>query len=105
MTGNEYQQLAMRTCKDPILDHAIFGLASEAGEAAGIMQKTFQGHVFDKEHMSKELGDCLWMIAEACSALDLKLEDVMEQNIEKLRKRYPNGFEVEKSLNRNKADI
>lgn len=105
MTGNEYQQLAMRTCKDPILDHAIFGLASEAGEVAGIMQKKFQGHEFDKEHMSKELGDCLWMIAEACSALDLNLEDVMEQNIEKLRKRYPNGFEVEKSVNRDKSDI
>lgn len=69
------------------------------------MQKTFQGHVFDKEHMSKELGDCLWMIAEACSALDLNLEDVMEQNIEKLRKRYPNGFEVDKSINRDKSDI
>ncbi len=105
MTGNEYQQLAMRTCNKPILDHAIFGLASEAGEVAGIMQKTFQGHVFDKEHMAKELGDCLWMIAEACSALDLSFEDVMEQNIEKLRKRYPNGFEPDKSLNRDSSDI
>lgn len=105
MTGNEYQKLAMRTCNEPDLNHAVFGLASEAGEVSGIMQKTFQGHEFDKEHMKKELGDCLWMIAEVCSALEINLEDVMEMNIEKLKKRYPNGFETEKSINRMECDI
>ena len=51
-----------------------------------ILQKVYQGHEFDKEHMKKELGDCMWMIAEICAALDLSLDDVMETNIEKLRK-------------------
>ena len=53
MTGEEYQKLAMRTCSishDRAMDkayHAIFGLASEAGEVSGILQKTYQGHEID----------------------------------------------------------
>ena len=83
MTGKEYQKLAMRTCSIPYdnkegrLHHAVFGLTSEAGEVAGILQKVYQGHEFDKEHIKKELGDCLWMIAEACEALDLDMDDVV----------------------------
>ncbi len=69
------------------------------------MQKIFQGREFDKSRMAKELDDGLWMIAEACFALGLGMEEVMELNIEKLKKRYPNGFETEKSLNRDKSDI
>ena len=94
MNGKEYQKLAMRTCSIPYddkqgrLHHAVFGLASEAGEVAGIMQKVFQGHEFDKEHMKKELGDCLWMIAEACEALDFSMDDVMQLNIDKLKARH-----------------
>lgn len=67
MTGKEYQKLAMRTCSIPYdnkegrLHHAVFGLTSEAGEVAGILQKVYQGHEFDKEHIKKELGDCLSM--------------------------------------------
>ncbi len=111
MNGEEYKKLAMRTCNIPydnkqgMLYHGVFGLTSEAGEVAGICQKTYQGHEFDKEHMKKELGDCMWMIAEICAALDLSLDDVMETNIEKLRKRYPDGFEAERSLHRAKGDI
>ena len=111
MTGNEYQRLAMRTCNIPyddekgMLHHAVFGLTSEAGEVAGIMQKVFQGHGFDKEHMKKELGDCLWMIAEACTALGFEMEVVMQTNIDKLKARFPDGFEVEKSLHRKAGDI
>lgn len=109
MNGNDYQKLAMRTCsieaKDDKLRHAVFGLTSEAGEVSGIMQKVYQGHDFDKSHMIIELGDCLWMIAEACSALDIGMNTVMELNINKLKKRYPNGFEAEKSLHRKKGDI
>lgn len=111
MTGNEYQKLSMRTCGIPhsqkvdMLYHAIFGLCSEAGEAAGIIQKTYQGHKFDKEHMKKELGDCMWMIAEACEALGLSLDDVMQTNIDKLKARYPEGFDEENSLHRAEGDI
>lgn len=111
MTPNEYQKAAMRTCSIPyeaktyMLNHAVFGLASEAGEVAGILQKQYQGHPIEVEHFKKELGDCLWMIAEACTALDISMEDVMQTNIDKLKVRFPNGFSVERSLHRAENDI
>lgn len=111
MTGNKYQTLAMRTCNIPyddregMLRHAVFGLTSEAGEVAGILQKVYQGHEFSREHMKKELGDCLWMIAEACEALDFTMDEVMEINIEKLKARFPEGFSAERSLHRAEGDV
>ena len=111
MTGSEYQKLAMRTCsiprdkKEDMARHAIFGLTSEAGEVAGIMQKKYQGHEIDIQHVKKELGDCMWMIAEACEAFDISLDDVMKTNIDKLKARYPEGFDPERSLHRDKNDI
>lgn len=111
MTGLEYQKLAMRTCSIPYyrandrLYHAVFGLTSEAGEVSGILQKRYQGHSIDREHIKKELGDCLWMIAEACDALDFSLDDVMQLNIDKLKARYPEGFSVENSLHRKEGDV
>lgn len=111
MTGTEYQKLAMRTCsipydkKDDRLFHAVFGLTSEAGEVAGILQKVYQGHTREYEHMKKELGDCLWMIAEACEAIGTTVDEVAEMNIDKLRKRYPEGFSADKSLHRREGDI
>lgn len=111
MTGAEYQKLAMRTCSIPYenvkgrLYHAVFGLTSEAGEVAGIMQKVYQGHEFDEQHVKKELGDCLWMIAEACEALGVSMDEVMQMNIDKLKARYPEGFSAEKSLHRKVGDI
>ena len=80
-------------------------MTSEAGEVSGILQKTYQGHEIDFEHVKKELGDCLWMIAEACDAFGFSLDEVMELNIEKLRKRYPKGFSSENSLHRAEGDI
>ncbi len=111
MTPNEYQKLAMRTCNllhSPLGDmacHAVFGLTSEAGEVAGIFQKWYQGHELDEEHLMKEIGDCLWMIAELCSAYGFSLEYVMQLNIDKLRARYPDGFSEEKSLHRAEGDV
>lgn len=108
---SEYQKLAMRTCNIPyewrrdMLMHAVLGLASEAGEVAGIFQKKYQGHPEDPAHLKKELGDCLWMIAEACTAMDWEMEDVMTTNIEKIKARYPDGFDPEHSLHRKADDI
>lgn len=110
-TFDEYKKLAMRTAaipeedKESRLTHAALGLASEAGEVAGLLQKEFQGHERDKNHIKKELGDCLWMIAEACEALDFDMDDVMQLNIDKLKARYPQGFTAENSLHRKEGDI
>ena len=111
MTGTEYQNLAMRTAAipeentDDRMKHGAFGLASEAGEVCGILQKVYQGHERDNTHMAKELGDCLWMIAEICSAIGITMDEVMQMNIDKLKARYPQGFEAEKSLHRAEGDI
>lgn len=106
-----YQMDAMRTASIPMDDtgammtHAVFGMCSEAGEVAGIFQKVYQGHDADSEHLKKELGDVLWMVAEACTAAGFKMSDVMAANIEKLQKRYPEGFDAEHSLHRADGDI
>ena len=111
MSPNEYQRLAMRTCaipperKQERLMHAVLGLTSEAGEVSGLFQKKYQGHKVDPEHLKKELGDCLWMIAEACTAMNWSMEDVMRANIEKLKARYPDGFDADHSLHRKAGDI
>ena len=110
-TFDEYKKLAMRTAaipeedKESRLTHAVLGLASEAGEVAGLLQKEFQGHERDKNHIKKELGDCLWMIAEACDALGISMTEVAITNIIKLKTRFPEGFSKERSLNRDKDDI
>ena len=110
MTGNEYQRLAGRTIredmvKDDLEFHALHGMVGEIGELHSIYQKAFQGHKLEKEHMEKEIGDLLWFIAEYCTALDWNLDDVMQLNIDKLKARYPKGFEVDKSLHRAEGDI
>lgn len=110
MTGNEYQKLAGRTI-NPELDvvqmeyHALHGMVGEIGELHSIYQKEMQGHEPDYEHLKKEVGDLLWFIAEYCSAMYWDLDDVMQTNIDKLKKRFPEGFTTDKSLNRKDGDI
>ena len=110
MTGNEYQIFAARTINKKLSthqveQHALHGMVSEVGEIHSIYQKTYQGHSFNALHIKKELGDLLWFVAELCSAYGWKLEDVMELNIEKLKARYPEGFEIDKSINRAEGDV
>lgn len=109
MNFNEYQQLAMRTApsKDKLTleMHALHGMASEVGEIHSVYQKTYQGHAMEKHHAMSEISDLLWFIAEWCTANDYKLEDVAKYNIDKLVKRYPEGFSAERSLKRKEGDI
>lgn len=93
----------------PLLLTAAIGLGSEAGEFQEIVKKIiFQGKPLTEEvafHMKRELGDICWYLANAANALDLSLEEIMEENIRKLETRYPNGFEVARSEFRQKGDI
>ncbi len=106
MTVNEYQKLAMTTLnpelsKKDVLINGVMGLCGESGEAIDIVKKHLaQGHELDKEKLAKELGDIAWYLAETATALDLNLEDIFQANIEKLRKRYPEGFDAERSIHR-----
>ena len=111
MTVNEYQNLAMRTlnpelCKRDVLINSVMGLCGESGEAIDIVKKWMaHGHELDKEHLAKELGDIAWYLAEAATALDMNLEDILQANIVKLKRRYPEGFSWEKSRTRLKGDL
>ena len=104
MTISEYQKLAMTTLnpelsKKDVLINGVMGLCGESGEAIDIVKKHLaQGHELDREALVKELGDIAWYLAETAYALDVPLEDVLQQNIDKLRKRYPQGFSQERSI-------
>lgn len=106
MTINEYQSLAMRTLnpelsKKDVLINGVMGLCGESGEAIDIVKKHLaQGHELDREALIKELGDVAWYLAETAYALDVPLEDVLQRNIDKLKARYPQGFDAEKSIRR-----
>ena len=88
---------------------AAVGLSAEGGEFMEIVKKmVFQGKPWNddnREHLIIELGDAMWYVMQACSALDVSLEDVVAKNVEKLKKRYPGGeFDVYKSENRSVDD-
>ena len=106
MTIQDYQDLAMRTLnpalspKD-VLINAVMGLCGESGECIDIVKKWLaQGHELDREKLAKVLGDVAWYLAEAATALEIPLEQILEANIEKLKRRFPEGFSVEASVNR-----
>lgn len=108
MTINEYQRLAQRTANtgEPSskIENGILGLCGETGEIADVYKKyLYQEHEFDREHMAEELGDVCWYVAELATGLGVTLEEVIRQNIEKLRKRYPDGFDAERSMHREES--
>lgn len=111
MTINEYQELAMRTSNQKLstMEHIIngaLGLAGESGEVADLVKKwTMQGHIIDAKHLMKELGDVCWYIAETATAIGCTMEEIMQMNIDKLRERYPDGFDPEKSQHRAAGDV
>lgn len=101
MTINEYQAACMRTCGKPDLVNGILGLCGEAGECADMVKKhMYQGHSLNTNDLLHELGDVAWYIAVAAQALGCNLETVLLMNVEKLKKRYPDGFDADKSINR-----
>lgn len=110
MTGNEYQKLAARTMNHELppcmqIEHALHGMVGEIGEIHSIYQKLYQGHEYNSEHLMKEVGDLMWFIAEYCTAQGWKMDDIMKMNIEKLKARFPEGFEADKSLHRKEGDV
>ena len=106
LTANDYQKKAMTTLnpalsKQDVLLNGVMGLCGEAGECIDLVKKHLhQGHPLDTEKLAKELGDVAWYLAETAWALDIPLESILRGNLEKLKKRYPQGFDSEKSQNR-----
>lgn len=135
MTPNEYQKEALKTEQPVFLSrititdetcdgflwfnehieeykkvdrlvNGLMGLNGEAGEAIDILKKhLFQGHKMDREHLAKELGDVAWYLAVSADALGYPLEEILQMNVDKLRARYPDGFEAKRSMNRAVEDV
>lgn len=108
-TGNIYQEEAMRTANGihgDLLQNGVMGLCGETGECVDLVKKhLFQGHELDKEHLAKELGDVAWYLAVTAEAIGYDLNTILQMNVKKLRNRYPNGFDEERSKHRNEGDI
>ena len=105
MNFTEYQGLARRTQNVHInsherLEHALHGLCAEVGEIHSIFQKVYQGHPVKMADLIGEMGDALWFLAELADVYGLSLDEIAAANIDKLRKRYPDGFDEDHSVNR-----
>ena len=92
------------------LTTAGVGLATESGEFLEIVKKmVFQGKPWNdanREHLIVELGDVMWYVAQACMALDVSFDEVVERNVKKLESRYPGGkFDINHSENRAAGDL
>lgn len=113
MNAEKYLELTDRTCKhidsagvtiDPTtydLLHAALGMSGEAGEFLDAIKKVFiYNKPLDVEHAKEEIGDILWYIALACRTLGVTFEELMQGNIEKLAKRYPEKYTNEAAIAR-----
>ena len=126
MTGNEYQEQAMRTndghAQDRLADrmlagimhkkdvagliNGLMGLTGEVGELTDLFKKwIFHNASLDEEHAKKEVGDVLWYVALICHSMGWNIDDIMRMNIDKLKARYPEGFDTEKSNHRKEGDV
>lgn len=111
MNANDYQKAALRTCNKDLttieqITNGAMGLNGEAGECIDILKKhLYQGHELDKEHLAKELGDISWYLAVMSWFLGYDLDTIFEMNVQKLKKRYPDGFDSELSQHRSEGDI
>lgn len=97
MTPNDYQQAALCTAPGDLPPEKLL--------LNGLMGLMFQGHELDTAHMAKELGDVAWYLAVSANAIGYDLETIMQMNVDKLKARYPDGFDAEHSLHRNQDDI
>lgn len=106
MKFREYQELAKRTANDGNekkykMANYSMGLSGEAGEVTDYLKKVvFHGHSMDREKLKDELGDVLWYLSNLAELMDIDLDEVASHNIDKLKKRYPDGFSEEKSRSR-----
>lgn len=132
MNGKEYVEYAMRTNDGNSSDRVInkinnnqfvsgedliipdiggvlngcLGLAGEAGETLDMVKKwIFHEKDLDLEHFKKELGDVMWYMAMICSSMEVDLDEILQMNVDKLRARYPEGFDTVRANNRAEGDV
>ena len=109
MNMKDYQLSAMRTANGtdkryPMILNGVLGLNGESGECADIVKKhLFQGHELDEKHLAEELGDVLWYVAVTAFSIGYDLDEIAQMNVSKLLKRYPDGFDKARSVNRDES--
>jgi len=106
MTFDEYQDQALTTV-NPLLDlsqqmiDGAMGLCGEAGETIELIKKHLgQGHQLSLSAVAEELGDTLWYMAEIANSLGIRLDKIAQKNLQKISRRYPDGFDVARSISR-----
>lgn len=108
MKANEYQLLAARTlikepdfdisAKEVMISWSALGLAGEVGEVVDLVKKgIYHQQGIDRSAIKKELGDVLWYLSALCQQMDFTLEEVMQHNIDKLKARFPEGYDPERT--------
>jgi NTP pyrophosphatase (non-canonical NTP hydrolase) len=130
LTNKAYQDFCVNTASKPTTDKdvlidrinelsenanismlmtAALGLSAESGEFTEIVKKAvFQGKPLNDDniyHLKRELGDICWYLANACESLGTTFDEIIQMNFDKLKARFPDGFTVEKSENRNAGDL
>ena len=108
MNFNQYQELAERTARATTdtrerLTNFSLGLVGETGEVVDCIKKIlYHGHDLEmnRDKLMIELGDLLWYTATLANTAGITMQEIAEANIAKLRKRYPEGFDPERSRNR-----
>ena len=109
MTFEEYQLEMKRTASQFEINNenlclGAMGIAGEAGEVADYIKKVvFHSHELSKEKLAEELGDVMWYITYLSQVIGYNLSDIAEINMNKLRKRYPEGWDEKRSINRDKS--
>ena len=106
MNIDNYQNLTAETAQSELnskerVINWVMGISGESGEVADYMKKVlFHDHPMNREKLKDELGDILWYISRLASEYEIKFSDIISYNIDKLNKRYPEGFDKERSINR-----
>ncbi|MGC4378281.1 MazG nucleotide pyrophosphohydrolase domain-containing protein [Fictibacillus sp. Mic-4] len=106
MNFAEYQSMAERTVPkekwfNTKVSNFCMGLAGETGEVVDYLKKViYHEHELDIEKIKEELGDVLWYVSNLATTMNIDLDDLAKKNIEKLKKRYPEGFSEDASRNR-----
>ena len=106
MTLKEYQKNVNRTRnfdidKEDEMKNYCLGMASEVGELVGhVKHVVFHNWKINRANVIEEMGDIFWYVTALASVLDIEMKEIIEYNIFKLKKRYPNGFKPSDSINR-----
>lgn len=109
ITCDEYQRLSRRTQSKCLSErgkrsHALFGLASEVGEIMSLFQHEYQGKPAEKNKVLDECGDVCWFLCELLDTYSIDFSTVLQYNVDKLKKRYPEGFDPVRSDKRHEME-